>query len=339
MNKIAADFEAANPGSKVRSSPAAPTSTRRRCASPPAPTRVPTSISAGPASGLAANMSRRASACRSTNITPNTNGLTNSCRRPPPSPTSIRAASTAFPTPSRARHLLQQGCFEKAGITEEPKTYDELLAAAEKLKAAGIPAITFGGTVNWHVMRLMDVMLETKCGAEKHDALMAMDCKWTEEPCATESFAEMDKWAKNYVLSPFMGIDQAQSFNLFIAGRAAMMLEGDWLVQQAASENHQSRRLRDVPVPDRHQPPLRLRRILLHQHQEPRIRTSLRSSSTTSLSTDGAAGQRSASSPPPRSTRTSSTRTCGRSSQKWLEIFNDYRPGLHEWRPGASRST
>jgi raffinose/stachyose/melibiose transport system substrate-binding protein len=29
-----------------------------------------------------------------------------------------------------------------------------------------------------------------------------------------------------------MGIDQQQSFNLFLAGRAAMMLEGDWLVGQ-----------------------------------------------------------------------------------------------------------
>jgi len=130
-----------------------------------------------------------------------------------------------------------KAAFEKAGITEEPKTYDELLAAAEKLKAAGIPAIAFGGKVNWHVMRLMDVILETKCGVEKHNALKAMTVKWTEEACATESFAEMDKWAKNYILTPFMGIDNNQAFNLFIAGRAAMMLEGDWLVGTLTSNN------------------------------------------------------------------------------------------------------
>lgn len=124
--------------------------------------------------------------------------------------------------------------FEQAGITAEPTNYDELLADAEKLKAAGIPAITFGGSVNWHVMRLMDVILESKCGIEKHDALKAMTLSWATEPCATDSFAELDKWSKNYILSPFMGIDNAQSFNLFVAGRAAMMLEGDWLVQQLA---------------------------------------------------------------------------------------------------------
>lgn len=124
--------------------------------------------------------------------------------------------------------------FAKAGITELPKDYDQLVAAADKLKKAGIPAITFGGTVNWHVMRLMDVILESKCGIEKHDALMNMKASWKTEPCASASFAELDKWSKNYILSPFMGIDNARSFNLFLGGRAAMMLEGDWLVQQLA---------------------------------------------------------------------------------------------------------
>jgi len=127
--------------------------------------------------------------------------------------------------------------FEKAGITTAPATYDELVADAEKLKAAGIPAITFGGTVNWHVMRLMDMILETKCGVEKHDRLMGMQVSWADEACATASFEEFHKWTSNYTLKPFMGIDQAQSFNLFLGSRAAMMLEGDWLVGQLKGEN------------------------------------------------------------------------------------------------------
>ncbi len=127
--------------------------------------------------------------------------------------------------------------FKKAGITSGPKTYDELVADADKLSAAGIPAITFGGTVNWHVMRLMDEILETQCGAEKHDALMTMKANWADEPCATKSFEELHKWTSKYFLKPFMGIDQLQAFNLFVAGRAAMMLEGDWLVGQLKGVN------------------------------------------------------------------------------------------------------
>jgi len=122
--------------------------------------------------------------------------------------------------------------FEKAGITAPPASWDELKADAGKLKDAGIPAITFGGTVNWHLMRLMDAILEAKCGADKHDALKAMTADWATEACATDSFKELRDWSENYILSPFMGIDQAQSFNLFLAGRAAMMLEGDWLAGQ-----------------------------------------------------------------------------------------------------------
>jgi raffinose/stachyose/melibiose transport system substrate-binding protein len=127
--------------------------------------------------------------------------------------------------------------FQKAGITGEPTTYDEFLADAEKLAKASIPAFTFGGTVNWHVMRLMDEILEVKCGPERHDALMAMKVSWADEPCATQSFEELHKWTSKYFLKPFMGIDQGQSFNLFLAGRAAMMLEGNWLVGQLRNAN------------------------------------------------------------------------------------------------------
>jgi len=127
--------------------------------------------------------------------------------------------------------------FEKAGMTSLPKTYEELVADADKLAAAGIPAITFGGTVNWHLMRLMDEILEVQCGPEKHDALMAMKVSWADEPCATKSFEELHKWTSKYVLKPFMGIDNNQSFNLFLAGRAAMMLEGNWLVGQLRNAN------------------------------------------------------------------------------------------------------
>ncbi len=125
--------------------------------------------------------------------------------------------------------------FKKAGITEEPKTYDELLAAAEKLKEQKIPAITFGGSVNWHLMRLMDVILETKCGAEKHDALNALKLKWNTESCVKDSFNEFHKWTSEYMLKPFMGFAEDQSYNLFAANRAAMMLEGDWLVGKVAA--------------------------------------------------------------------------------------------------------
>jgi raffinose/stachyose/melibiose transport system substrate-binding protein len=122
--------------------------------------------------------------------------------------------------------------FEKAGITSEPTTYAELVADNDKLVAAGIAPFTFGGSVNWHMMRLIDVLMEQACGADKHDALLAHKVSWATEPCVTAAFADLKKWSEDYILKPFMGIGQEQSFNLFVAGKAAMMLEGDWLVGQ-----------------------------------------------------------------------------------------------------------
>src|SRR4030095_4200233 len=126
--------------------------------------------------------------------------------------------------------------FKKAGIEAPPTSYAELMADAAKLKAAGIPPITFGGSVNWHVMRLMDVILETKCGAKTHDALKAMTVKWNATPCANEAFNDFHKWITDYTLKPFMSFDHAQSRKLFEANRAAMMLEGDWLPGQLRNE-------------------------------------------------------------------------------------------------------
>jgi raffinose/stachyose/melibiose transport system substrate-binding protein len=127
--------------------------------------------------------------------------------------------------------------FKKAGIDTLPQTYPDLLATAEKLKKAGIPAFTFGGSVNWHVMRLMDAVLESRCGAKTHDALKAMAVKWSDTPCATESFNDFYKWISDYTLKPFMSYDQTQARKLFLSDRAAMMLEGDWMANQLRQES------------------------------------------------------------------------------------------------------
>lgn len=119
--------------------------------------------------------------------------------------------------------------FDKAGINSIPTTYEELLDAAEKLKAAGITPIAFGGTVNWYVMRLLDNILETKCGAELNDALTGLRADWAEEPCVEESFAELKTWADKYFNEGWVSATDQQGQNVFIQGEAAMLLEGDWI--------------------------------------------------------------------------------------------------------------
>lgn len=122
--------------------------------------------------------------------------------------------------------------FEKAGITTLPTTIDELNDAAAKLKDAGITPIEFGGTVNWHVMRLLDTFLEGYCGSETFDKLVTKKANWGEEECVAESFTNLQKWSKDYFNAGFIGINNDESSSLFFNGKAAMALEGDWFNSQ-----------------------------------------------------------------------------------------------------------
>lgn len=121
--------------------------------------------------------------------------------------------------------------FATAGISAAPTTYPELVTAAKKLKAAGITPIEFGGTVNWHLMRLLDGLLETHCGAEGYQSLVTKKSSWATEPCVTETFTEFATWTENYLNPGFISINNDESGSLFFTGKAAMAIEGDWFSQ------------------------------------------------------------------------------------------------------------
>lgn len=118
--------------------------------------------------------------------------------------------------------------FEQAGITEVPTSYEELVKAADALVAAGITPIEFGGTVNWHVMRLLDSLIETTCGVETADMLNTEQTGWDTEECVTEAFTELKTWGDKYINEGFLGISNDDSSQLFYTGAAAMALEGTW---------------------------------------------------------------------------------------------------------------
>ena len=147
--------------------------------------------------------------------------------------------------------------FEKAGITSLPKTYEELVADADKLAAAGIPAITFGGTVNWHLMRLMDEILEVQCGPEKHDALMAMKVSWADEPCASQVLRRAAQVDVEVHLETIHGHRQQPGVQS-VPGREGCDDARRQLARRAAAERQQTCRLRGVHVP-RQRPSLRVR--------------------------------------------------------------------------------
>lgn len=122
--------------------------------------------------------------------------------------------------------------FAQAGIDAAPTSYDDLVADAKKLKSAGITPFEFGGTVNWHLMRLLDSLLETECGADTYQALVTKEASWADESCVADTYNEFATWTADYVNPGFISINNDESGALFFSGKAAMALEGDWFNQQ-----------------------------------------------------------------------------------------------------------
>ncbi len=130
-----------------------------------------------------------------------------------------------------------KSAFEAAGITEEPTTYDELVAANEKLVAAGIVPFGTGGELGWHTMRLFEYLLEKNVGPEVHDELLTGEASW-DDPGVVQSFTELKEWADNgWMPEGVMGLEPAQEEPGFTQGKYAYTIAGGWAdnsyVQQA----------------------------------------------------------------------------------------------------------
>jgi raffinose/stachyose/melibiose transport system substrate-binding protein len=133
------------------------------------------------------------------------------------------------PFGSRAEAMFyNKKLFAQAGITAAPTTYDELVADADKLKAAGITPITFGGTVNWHLERLTDTLMETACGAKENDKLTSGKAKWTSDDCVVKGYEDLADWGSKYIQTGFSGVDYDTASSSFLNGKTAMTFEGDW---------------------------------------------------------------------------------------------------------------
>lgn len=117
----------------------------------------------------------------------------------------------------------------KAGITTMPKTWDELLATADKLKAAGITPFALGSKSRWPAQFWFDYLLLRTAGPEYRQKLMAGEAKYT-DPQVAEAFA---KWKvlfdKGYFNKSPNGIEWPDAADMVAKGQAAMTLNGTWI--------------------------------------------------------------------------------------------------------------
>ncbi|CAM3559106.1 ABC transporter substrate-binding protein [Marinicrinis lubricantis] len=125
--------------------------------------------------------------------------------------------------------VYNKDLFEQAGITEEPKTISELVAAAEKLEAAGITPFA-NGYKEWWLLGLQGV--NVAFGAQEDPTAFIQGLSdGTEKIPGNQKFEEwvdlIDLTLKYGNKNP-LTTDYNTQLSLFTSGQAAMMQQGNW---------------------------------------------------------------------------------------------------------------
>lgn len=118
--------------------------------------------------------------------------------------------------------------FEKAGIAETPKTWDEFMDVCQKLKDAGIVPIVQGGKDKWPVTRVLNAYVVRSIGLNAVKDAMDGTKKFTdpEYVAAAQMFADMA--AKEYFTVGMTTIDPSTASAMLMDGQAAIKYDGSW---------------------------------------------------------------------------------------------------------------
>ncbi|GLY18899.1 ABC transporter substrate-binding protein [Kineosporia sp. NBRC 101677] len=117
--------------------------------------------------------------------------------------------------------------FQANGI-QVPATWDELLAAAEKLKAAGITPFAASGEQGWPLTRLISNYLQRDLGPDALQKVSDGAAKLTDPAYVRAAQAIADLGAKDYFGKGVGSIDYDTAFNQFLTGKAGMFYMGSW---------------------------------------------------------------------------------------------------------------
>lgn len=116
--------------------------------------------------------------------------------------------------------------FEKAGVTE-PKTWDELIASGDKLRAAGAIPLAMGDEA-WQILEVFEAILVDTNGPEFYKkAVIDLDETALSGPEMTATFDKLRK-VRGLVDDGFTGRDWAMATGMVASGQAAMQIMGDW---------------------------------------------------------------------------------------------------------------
>lgn len=133
---------------------------------------------------------------------------------------------------SPALFYYNKALFKKAGISTFPTTWNELLSDAQKLKAKGIPAIALQTADDaWYAMNALSYSALAHGGADATAVGANLD-----SPAIKQSAADVQKLLADYSPKDAVGGNYAAASADFLGGRAAMVIDGPWLISSVTSK-------------------------------------------------------------------------------------------------------
>jgi raffinose/stachyose/melibiose transport system substrate-binding protein len=119
--------------------------------------------------------------------------------------------------------------FAEQGITP-PKTWDELMSDADKLKAAGIQPFSASGQQGWPLTRLISGYLYRDLGPDALQAVADGKAKLTDADYVKAAQQIADMGSKGYFGQDVASLDYDGATNQFLTGKSAMIYMGSWLL-------------------------------------------------------------------------------------------------------------
>ena len=123
--------------------------------------------------------------------------------------------------------------FQKHGITA-PQTWDDLGAAAAKLKAAGTQPFAASGQQGWPLTRLISGYLFRSLGPDALQAVADGKAKLTDPDYVKAAQAVAELGTQGYFGNGVGSVDYDTAVNQFLTGKAAMFYMGSWALTNIA---------------------------------------------------------------------------------------------------------
>lgn len=109
-----------------------------------------------------------------------------------------------------------------------PQTWDELVAASEKLKAAHITPFAMAAKDSWVINMMINTMWVRTAGEDSIEGFLNGSKRWT-DPEVLQAFEDYQSLIqKDYFQDGSLALAYAEQQNTFSSGAAAFMFDGSW---------------------------------------------------------------------------------------------------------------